>query len=85
LEAIELCRKNSDISIVLMDIQLPEMNGYDATRIIKSENKNIPVIAQTAYATHSDFEAAIDAGCVDILVKPINKKELLKKIAERIL
>jgi CheY-like chemotaxis protein len=85
LEAIELCRKNPDISIVLMDIQLPEMNGYDATRIIKSENKNIPVIAQTAYATHSDFEAAIDAGCVDILVKPINKKELLKKIAERIL
>jgi CheY-like chemotaxis protein len=85
LEAIELCRKNSDISIVLMDIQLPEMNGYDATRIIKSENKNIPVIAQTAYATHSDFEAAIDAGCVDILVKPINKKELLKKIAERML
>jgi len=85
LEAIELCRKNPDISIVLMDIQLPEMNGFDATRIIKSENKNIPVIAQTAYATHSDFEAAIDAGCVDILVKPINKKELLKKIAERIL
>ena len=85
LEAIELCRKNSDISIVLMDIQLPEMNGYDATRIIKSENKNIPVIAQTAYATHSDYEAAIDAGCVDILVKPINKKELIKKIAERIL
>jgi len=85
LEAVELCRKNPDISIVLMDIQLPEMNGYDATRIIKSENKNIPVIAQTAYATHSDFEAAIDAGCVDILVKPINKKELLKKIAERIL
>ena len=85
LEAIELCRKNPDISIVLMDIQLPEMNGYDATRIIKSENKNIPVIAQTAYATHSDYEAAIDAGCVDILVKPINKKVLLKKIAERIL
>ena len=85
LEAVDFCRKNPDISIVLMDIQLPEMNGYEATRIIKSENKNIPVIAQTAYATHTDYEASRDAGCDDIIVKPINKKELLKKIAERII
>ena len=69
LEAVDFCRKNPDINIVLMDIQLPEMNGYDATRIIKSENKNIPVIAQTAYATHFDFEGLPDAGCDDIRVK----------------
>ena len=84
LEAVEMCRKNPDINIVLMDIQLPEMNGMDATILIKSENKNLPVIAQTAYATPNDIKAAIDAGCDDIVVKPINKNELLRKIAERI-
>jgi CheY-like chemotaxis protein len=84
LEAVDLCRKNHDINIVLMDIQLPEMNGFDATRLIKSEFKNLPIIAQTAYATMADLNAITDAGCDDVLVKPLNKSELLRKIAERI-
>ena len=82
LEAVDLCRKNHDINIVLMDIQLPEMNGYDATRLIKSENKNLPVIAQTAYATNNEKNIITDAGCDDIMIKPLNKNELLRKIAE---
>ena len=84
LEAVEICRKFPDINIVLMDIQLPEMNGIDATRIIKSENISIPVIAETAYATSSDIQTILAAGCDDIVVKPINRNELLKKMAERI-
>ena len=84
LEAVDLCRKNHDINIVLMDIQMPEMNGLDATALIKSENKSLPVIAQTAYATPPDILAARNAGCDDIVVKPINKNELLRKMAERI-
>jgi signal transduction histidine kinase/CheY-like chemotaxis protein len=84
LEAVDMCRKYHDINVVLMDIQLPEMNGLDATRIIKSENRKLPVIIQTAYATPGDIQSAHDAGCDDILVKPINKNELLRKIAERI-
>lgn len=84
LEAVDLCRKNHDINIVLMDIQMPEMNGLDATALIKSENKSLPVIAQTAYATPPDILAAHNAGCDDIVVKPINKNELLRKMAERI-
>jgi signal transduction histidine kinase len=84
LEAVELCRKNPYINIVLMDIQLPEMNGMEATILIKSENINLPVIAQTAYATPNDIKAILDAGCDDIVVKPINRNELLRKIAERI-
>ena len=84
LEAVDLCRKNHDINIVLMDIQMPEMNGLDATSLIKSENKSLPVIAQTAYATHPDILTARKAGCDDIVVKPINKNELLRKMAERI-
>jgi CheY-like chemotaxis protein len=65
-----------------MDIQLPEMNGIDATRIIKSENISIPVIAETAYATSNDIQTILAAGCDDIIVKPINRNELLKKIAD---
>ena len=84
LEAVDLCRKNHDINIVLMDIQMPEMNGLDATSLIKSENKSLPVIAQTAYATSPDILATRKAGCDDIVVKPINKNELLRKMAERI-
>jgi signal transduction histidine kinase len=84
LEAVDLCRKNHDINIVLMDIQLPEMNGFEATRLIKSEYKNLPIIAQTAYATTADLNAIAEAGCDDVIVKPLNKIELLRKIAERI-
>lgn len=84
LEAVDLCRKNHDINIVLMDIQLPEMNGFDATRLIKSEFKNLPIIAQTAYATMADLNAITEAGCDDTIVKPLNKSELLRKIAKRI-
>jgi len=84
LEAVEMCRKYPNISIVLMDIQLPEMNGVDATRIIKSENISIPVIAETAYATSNDIQTILAAGCDDVVVKPINRNELLRKIAQRI-
>jgi len=84
LEAVEMCRKYPDINLVLMDIQLPEMNGMDATRIIKSENIYLPIIAETAYATSTDIQAILAAGCDDVVVKPINKNELLKKMAERI-
>jgi signal transduction histidine kinase len=84
LEAVDLCRKNHDINIVLMDIQLPEMNGFDATRLIKSEYKDLPIIAQTAYATMADLDAITAAGCNDVIVKPLNKSELLRKIAENI-
>jgi signal transduction histidine kinase/ActR/RegA family two-component response regulator len=83
-EAVDICRKNHDIDIVLMDIQLPEINGFDATRLIKSENRTLPVIVQTAYATLPEIQAAKDAGCDSILVKPINKNELFRQMAEKL-
>ena len=86
LEAVDIMQKKSWDKHGLMDIQLPEMNGLDATRLIKSENKNLPVIAQTAYAyVRSDIQAAEAAGCDDIIIKPINKNELIRKMAERII
>jgi len=79
-EAVELCQKNPDIDLVLMDIRMPVMNGYQATKEIKKTNDNIKIIAQTAYALKGDREKAIDAGCDDYISKPIDNKTLIKLI-----
>ncbi len=76
IEAIEICRKNPDIDLVLMDIQLPDTNGYEATRQIREFNKNVVIIAQTAFAMNKDKEKAIKAGCNDYISKPTKKDEL---------
>ena len=80
--AIKSCNENTDISLVLMDVNLPEMNGFDATREIKKSRPDLPVIAQTAYALTGDREKSIAAGCHDYITKPINQNlmiELIKK------
>jgi hypothetical protein len=71
---------NNHVDIILMDIRLPEMEGYEATRIIKEKCPHVKIIAQTAYATHSDRIKAFDAGCDDYLSKPVSKQLLLTKI-----
>jgi CheY-like chemotaxis protein len=81
-KAIEMFKSNPDLSLILMDIKMPEIDGYEATRQIKILNKEIPVIAITAYAMSGDEEKALAAGCDGYLSKPINKKILLEKIAE---
>jgi CheY-like chemotaxis protein len=63
--------------MILMDIRMPEMGGYEATREIRQFNKNVIIIAQTAYALPGDREKALKAGCNDYISKPINKAELL--------
>ncbi len=78
-EAIDMCR-NRNIDLVLMDIQLPKMNGYEATKEIKKINSAIPVIAQTAFAMEGDREKSILAGCDDYIPKPLNINSLLPKI-----
>lgn len=80
LKAIEHCRNNGDIDLVLMDINMPEMNGHEATRVIKKSNPGMPIIAQTAFAIAGDKQKILQAGCDDYISKPINKKELLQKI-----
>jgi CheY-like chemotaxis protein len=75
-EALESCRQNPDIDLVLMDIRMPEMGGYEATRLIREFNKDVVIIAQTAYGLSSDREKAIEAGCNNYISKPINKEEL---------
>ncbi len=77
-QAVDICKDNSEIDVVLMDIQLPEMNGYEATKQISSFNDKLPIIAQTANAMEGDRAKAFDAGCVDYISKPIDIDLLLK-------
>jgi PAS domain S-box-containing protein len=85
LKAVELCKKHLDIDIVLMDIQLPEMSGLDATRLIKGIRKELPIIAQTANAMSEDKEKCLEVGCVDYISKPININVLFSKIDKYLL
>lgn len=78
--SIVYCKENPNIDMVLMDINMPEMNGYEATKEIKKFSPNLPVIAQTAFAIAGDREKAIDAGCDDYISKPIDRNELLDLI-----
>jgi CheY-like chemotaxis protein/anti-sigma regulatory factor (Ser/Thr protein kinase) len=80
LEAIEACRNNPDIDLVMMDINMPEMGGYEATKQIREFNKDLVIIAQTANGMQSDREDAIAAGCTDYISKPINIVSLSKLI-----
>lgn len=76
-EGFQLLREHPEIALVLMDIQLPEMNGYDATRQIKAEFPHIPVIAQSANAFDDDRQKCLDAGCNDYISKPIQQEKLI--------
>lgn len=78
---IEYLRQNG-ADLVLMDVRMPVMNGFEATRIIKSEFPHLPVIIQTAYAMKGDMEKAFQAGCDDYLSKPVSFKILKEKIEQ---
>jgi len=77
VEAVDLCRQNPDIDLILMDVRMPQMNGYDAVREIRKFNKEVVIIAQTAFGLSGEREKAIAAGCNDYLAKPIVREELL--------
>ncbi|MBC8319339.1 MAG: PAS domain S-box protein [Bacteroidetes bacterium] len=80
LDTITIVRDNPTINLILMDIKMPIVSGYEATRQIRKFNKNVVIIAQTAYALEGDREKAIEAGCNDYISKPIDKDELMEMI-----
>ena len=84
IKAVEDCRKNPDLDLVLMDIRMPQMDGNEATRQIRQFNKDIIIFAQTAYAFSGDFEKAIEAGCNDYISKPIDKTILYELINKHV-
>ena len=76
LEVVNALRFNPDIDLILMDIKMPVMDGYEATREIRKFNKDVVIIAQSAYALAGDREKAIHAGCNDYIAKPFGKESL---------
>jgi hypothetical protein len=88
MDAVRLCRENPDIDIVLMDIKMPVLDGYQATKKIREFNKDIIIIAQTSCAFPEDREKAITSGCNDYISKPysqIELTELIKKWTKNIM
>ena len=80
IEAVEACLRVDNIDLILMDMKMPEMDGYQATRQIRKFNKDVIIIAQTAFALAGDREKTLEAGCNDCISKPIQKDKLLKLI-----
>jgi len=83
-EAVALCGERSDISLILMDLKMPVMNGFEAAKRIKSFRKDLPIIAVTAHAETGAEHRALSAGCDDYITKPFNKDKLFAVIKKRI-
>jgi PAS domain S-box-containing protein len=79
-EALKIFHANPDIHLILMDIQMPEMDGYEAAREIRKSDQKVIIVAQTAFALAHDQKSAMESGCTDYLAKPIKKEELEKII-----
>jgi PAS domain S-box-containing protein len=83
-EAVEICKNNLSVSLVLMDLKMPGMDGFEATKKIKAIRPQLPVIAQTAYARESDKINAFECGCSDFITKPYRREELLSMIRRQL-
>jgi CheY-like chemotaxis protein len=79
-QAIELFDKNPGIKLILLDIKLPDISGYDLSKYFKEKRKYVAIIAQTAYALPGDREKVLDSGCDDYISKPIKKEYLLQLV-----
>ena len=84
VEAVEIAKRRSDLDMVLMDIRLPRLNGYEATRRISRIRPELPVIVQSAFAMKSNQEQAFEAGCKAFISKPIDTERLLSLIDEHL-
>jgi PAS domain S-box-containing protein len=79
-EAVDICLKNDNIDLVLMDIKMPRMDGFEATEEIKKHKENVKIIGQTAYAHHNDKQKCLNAGFDNYISKPIKVEDLLEII-----
>lgn len=77
-DALEIVKTNKNLDLVLMDVKIPHLDGYRATKEIVKQNPKLPIIAQTAYALKGDRQKAIDSGCVAYLTKPIDQMYLFE-------
>lgn len=77
-QAVEICKTNNDIVLVLMDLKMPVLDGFEATKQIKAIRPDLPVIAQTAFATSADKSRALECGCSEFLGKPFNYEQFIE-------
>ncbi|HPR85120.1 MAG TPA: response regulator, partial [Prolixibacteraceae bacterium] len=82
LQAIELSKQHPETNLILMDLKMPEVDGFEATRQIRLFRADLPIVALTAYSNNEDKELAMESGCNDFLTKPVSKEVLLKKLRE---
>ena len=81
-EAVATIKEHPEIDLVLMDLKLPKMDGLEASRQIKKLRPDLPIIVQTAYAFNNERQKAIEAGCADYFLKPIQIEILMERIEE---
>ncbi len=84
LEAVEICKSGKKVDLIFMDLKMPVMNGFDATRQIKEFLPALPIIAQTAYSTEADKEKTFACGCSDFISKPFTQDEILTLIKKQL-
>jgi len=80
LEAVNYCKDHEDVGLVLMDIKMPVMDGYEATKEIRKFRYDLPIVAQTAHAMEYDKNTALEIGCNDYLTKPIIREKLISVV-----
>jgi CheY-like chemotaxis protein len=83
--AVEFCQNFPDVNMVFMDVNLPGINGYEATRRIKEKRPDLPIIALTAYAMTGEKERSLSAGCNEYLSKPVRPRELINVVTKYLL
>ena len=84
-EAVDIItRQKGRVDLILMDLNMPVMDGYEAMRIIKSRHPGIPIIAQTAYTRNNDRLKCLKAGFNDYIAKPINRLALFRMVNENL-
>jgi CheY-like chemotaxis protein len=83
-QTLEFIRNHSDIDLIMMDIKMPEMNGYETTRQIRQFNKDIIIIAHTAFGFSNEKEVAVEAGCNDYIPKPLDAALLFATVQNHI-
>lgn len=84
MQAVEMCKEYESINLVLMDIRLPKLDGYEATKQIKKFRPNLPIIAQTAYVMSNEKGKVLQAGCDDLITKPIRLNVLISTVSKYI-
>ena len=81
IDAVNIFKENQNkVNLILMDMKMPDMDGFTATAEIRKFDPKIPITAQTAYAYRDDYQKALDSGCNDYISKPIHEEELNEKI-----